>query len=42
LLKNPAIDDKEVEKSSIDILGAKYEQKEVRVPKFKNDLPLSK
>jgi hypothetical protein len=42
LLKNPAIDDKEVEKSSIDILGAKSEQKKVRVPKVKNDLPLSK
>jgi hypothetical protein len=42
LLKNPAINDKEVEKSSIDILGAKSEQKKVRVPKVKNDLPLSK
>jgi hypothetical protein len=42
LLKNVAIDDKEVGKSSIDILGAKFEQKKVRVPKIKNDLPLSK
>jgi hypothetical protein len=29
-------------KSSIDILGAKSKQKKVRVPKIKNDLPLSK
>ena len=40
--KNLAIDDKEVGKSSIDILGAKSEQKKVRVPKIKKDLPLSK
>ena len=42
LLKNPAIDGKEVKKSSIDILGAKYKQKKVRVPKIKKDLLLSK
>jgi len=42
LLKNLAIDGKEVRKSSIDILGAKSEQKKVRVPKIKKDLPLSK
>ena len=42
LLKNPAIDGKEVEKSSIDILGVKSKQKKVRVPKIKKDLPLSK
>jgi hypothetical protein len=42
LLKNLAIDCKEVWKSSIDILGAKFEQKKVRVPKIKNDLPLSR
>jgi uncharacterized protein YggU (UPF0235/DUF167 family) len=42
LLKNPAIDGKEVEKSSIDILGAKSEQKKVRVPKINKDLLLSK
>ena len=42
LLKNPAIDGKEVKKSSIDIVGAKSEQKKVRVPKIKKDLPLSK
>jgi hypothetical protein len=42
LLKNPAIDGKEVKESSIDIIGAKSEQKKVRVPKIKNDLPLSK
>ena len=42
LLKNPAIDGKEVRKSSINILGAKSEQKKVRVPKIKKDLPLSK
>ena len=33
LLKNLAIDGKEVGKSSIDILGAKSEQKKVGVPK---------
>ena len=42
LLKNRAIDGKEIWKSSIDILGAKSEQKKVRVPKIKKDLPLSK
>jgi hypothetical protein len=42
LLKNSAIDGKEVGKSSINILGAKSEQKKVRVPKVKNDLSLSK
>jgi hypothetical protein len=42
LLKNPVIDGKEVGKSSIDIIGAKSEQKKVRVPKVKNNLPLSK
>jgi hypothetical protein len=33
LLKNLAIDGKEVGKSSIDIIGAKSKQKKVRVPK---------
>jgi hypothetical protein len=42
LLKNPAIDGKEVRKSSIDILGAKSEQKKVRVPKIRIDSRLSK
>jgi hypothetical protein len=42
LLKNLAIDGKELGKSSINILGAKSDQKKVRVPKVKNDLPLSK
>ena len=42
LLKNPAINGKEVRKSSINILGAKSEQKKVRVPKIKRDLLLSK
>jgi uncharacterized protein YggU (UPF0235/DUF167 family) len=41
LMKNLAIDDKEVRKSSIDILGAKSKQKNVRVPKIKKDLLLS-
>ena len=41
MLKNSAIDGKEVGKSSIDIVGAKSEQK-VGVPKIKKDLPLSK
>ena len=40
LLKNPAIDGKEMRKSSIDILDAK--SKKVRMPKIKKDLPLSK
>jgi hypothetical protein len=42
LLKNLAIDGKEVGKSSIDIIGAKSKQKKERVPKIKNDLSLSK
>jgi hypothetical protein len=42
LLKNLAIDGKRVGKSSIDILGAKSKQKNVRVPKIKKDLLLSK
>ena len=42
MLKNSAIDGKEVGKSSIDIVGAKSEQKKVGVPKIKKDLPLSK
>ena len=42
LLKILAIDGKEVGKSSIDIVGAKSEQKKVGVPKIKKDLPLSK
>ena len=42
LLKNPAIDGKEVRKSSINILRAKSEQKKVRVSKIKKDLLLSK
>jgi len=42
LLKNPTIDGKEVRKSSINILGAKSEQKKVGVPKIKKNLPLSK
>jgi hypothetical protein len=42
LLKNLAIDVKEVGESSIDILGAKSEQKMLRIPKNKEELPLSK
>ena len=42
LLKYQAIDGKEVGKSFINILDAKSEQKKVRVPKIKKDLPLSK
>jgi hypothetical protein len=42
LLKNLAIDGKEVEKSSIDVVGAKFEQKKMKVPKIKKELPLSK
>ena len=42
LLKNLTIDGKEVGKSSVDIVGVKSEQKKVRVPKIKKDLPLSK
>jgi hypothetical protein len=41
-LKNPANDGKEVKKSSIDVVGAKFEQKKMKVPKFKKELPLSK
>jgi hypothetical protein len=42
LLKNSANDGKEVEKSSIDVVGAKFEQKKMKVPKSKKELPLSK
>ena len=42
LLKNPAIVDKGIGESSINILDAKSEQNKVRVPKIKKDLPLSK
>jgi len=42
LLKNLAIDGKEVRKSSINIIGATSEQKKVRVSKIKEDLMLSK
>jgi hypothetical protein len=42
LLKNLAIDGKNVGKSYIDSLGAKSEQKNVRVLKIKKDLLLSK
>jgi hypothetical protein len=42
LLKNSANDGKEVEKSSIDVVGAKFEQKMMKVPKIKIELPLSK
>jgi hypothetical protein len=42
LLKNPAIDGKEIGKSVVDILDAKSEQKKVRVSKFKEELSLSK
>jgi hypothetical protein len=42
LLKNLAFDGKEVGKSPIDILGAKSEQKMVRVSKIKKHLSLSK
>jgi hypothetical protein len=42
LLKNLAIDGKEVEKSPVDILDVKSKQKKVRVPKIKEELPLSK
>jgi hypothetical protein len=41
LLKNSAIDGKEVGESPIDILGAKSERKRVRVPKIKKDLSLN-
>jgi hypothetical protein len=41
-LKNLAINGKQAGKLSIDMLGAKSEQKEVKVPKIKKDLPLSK
>jgi len=36
------IDGIEVRKSSINILDAKSEQKKVRVPKIKKDLPVQK
>jgi hypothetical protein len=42
LLKNLAINGKEVRKSFINILGVKSKQKKVRVPKIKKDLLLSK
>jgi hypothetical protein len=42
LLKNLAIDGKDMGKSYADILGAKSEYKKVRVPKIKEDLPLFK
>jgi hypothetical protein len=42
LLKNSAINGKEVVESSINILGAKSEQKNMRVPKIKKELQLSK
>jgi hypothetical protein len=42
LLKNPANDGKEVEKSSIDVVGAKFEQKKMKMPKIKKELLLSK
>jgi hypothetical protein len=35
LLKNLANDGKEVEKSSINVVGAKFEQKKMKVPKIK-------
>jgi hypothetical protein len=42
LLKNPANDGKEVEKSSINVVDAKFEQKKMKVPKIKKELSLSK
>jgi hypothetical protein len=42
LLKNLANDGKEVEKSYVDVVGAKFEQKKMKVPKIKKELPLSK
>jgi hypothetical protein len=42
LLKNPAIDGKDMGKSSIDILDSKSKRKKVRVPKIKKELLLSK
>jgi hypothetical protein len=42
LLKNLANDGKEVEKSSIDVVGAKFEQKKMKMPKIKKELSLSK
>ena len=41
-MKNPASDGKKVRKLYIDILDAESEQKKMRVPKIKKDLPLSK
>ena len=40
LLKNLANGDKEVGESFINIVDAKSDQKKVRVPKIKKDLPL--
>jgi hypothetical protein len=42
LLKDTASDGKKVRKLYIDILGAEFEQKKVRVPKFKKEFLLSK
>jgi hypothetical protein len=42
LLKNLANDGKEVEKSSMDVVGAKFKQKKMKVPTIKKELPLSK
>ena len=42
LLKNLAINGEQVEKSSINIVGTKSEQEEARVPKMREELPLSK
>ena len=42
LLKNLAIDGKDMGKLSIDILDSKSERKNVRVPKIKKELLLSK
>jgi ribosomal protein L7/L12 len=42
LLKNPANDGKEVEKSSFGVVGAKFEQNKMKVPKIKKELMLSK
>ena len=42
LLKDPAIDGKELGKLSTDFVGAKSERKKVKVPKIKKELPLSK
>jgi hypothetical protein len=42
LLKNTANDRKEVETSSIDVVGAKFERKKMKVPTVKKELTLSK